>query len=161
MNPCLANKSHRFDRSITLQAGAYSQVKGEMLTQLKTNSKIRQDLQRLGYADERIPAWVAEAAPEPDPAKQKQTQTLPQNQPTQTYTLPPAPTPAIRIGTARKKGAGSGVGSSGVGQDVGSLQNSSDQFTVLQKPQSAFDAANKILGKGGHFKNRMSRLENF
>jgi hypothetical protein len=23
MNPCLANKSHRFDRSITLQAGAH------------------------------------------------------------------------------------------------------------------------------------------
>jgi hypothetical protein len=31
MNPCLANKSHRFDRSITLQAGAHTTVSSILL----------------------------------------------------------------------------------------------------------------------------------
>jgi hypothetical protein len=44
-----------------------------MLTQLKTSPVIRQKLQGLGYADEQIPDWIAEAASEaeqvPDAAK--------------------------------------------------------------------------------------------
>ena len=35
-----------------------------MLTQLKTNPNMRDELKKLGYADEQIPGWVAEAAAE-------------------------------------------------------------------------------------------------
>jgi hypothetical protein len=42
-----------------------------MLTQLKNNPAVRKELQELGYSDEQIPDWVAEAETAVEAAKEK------------------------------------------------------------------------------------------
>jgi hypothetical protein len=64
-----------------------------MLTQLKNNPAVRQELQKLGYAGEQIPAWLAEAAPDPKAGEAAK--------------LLAAPIPAIHISMARKTGVSS------------------------------------------------------
>jgi hypothetical protein len=87
----------------------------QTLTQLNANSRIGNELQELGYANEQIPARVAEAASEaeqpPEAAEAAKAdadpdadagQTLTLTQPAYTQTLPPAAKPSIHVSRARK-----------------------------------------------------------
>jgi hypothetical protein len=125
-----------------------AQSLGGMLTQMKTNPRIKEKLKKAGFTDDQFPDWMAGA--DTDAGTQD---TLP-TQPTLStqLSLPEAAKPAgtpIRKARARKNTPAQG--SSGVGRV--------DQGTALQNPEAAlqnasvvaFAQANKELsGTGQH-----------
>ena len=64
-------------------------VLGGMLTQLRTNPNMREELKKLGYVDRQIPGWVTTGEAEADKQEAAKADPVKQTtQPTQTSTLP-------------------------------------------------------------------------
>ena len=114
-----------------------------MLTQMKKNPKIREDLALAGYTNAQIPPWVAVAATpviQPEAATHPAPATHPDPDAGPLATPAPAGNPApIAVRASENQTDQVRVG-----------QARADQGRVGQTPlQNAFDAANKVLEPGG------------